>query len=39
MKLRSSRSRQRGISFIGLLFVVGVLACLAVAGARRRSRR
>ena len=32
MKLRS-RS-QRGISFIGLLFVVGVLACLGVLGAQ-----
>ena len=27
------RSGQNGISFIGLLFVVGVLACLAVLGA------
>ena len=31
MKLRL-RSRQVGISFIGLLFVVGVLACLVVLG-------
>jgi Tfp pilus assembly major pilin PilA len=28
------RSRQSGISFIGLLFVVGVLACLGVVGAQ-----
>ena len=28
------RSRQGGISFIGLLFVVGVLACLGVLGAQ-----
>jgi Tfp pilus assembly protein PilE len=27
-------SRQRGISFIGLLFVVGVLACLGVLAAQ-----
>src|SRR5689334_21017817 len=27
-------SRQLGISFIGLLFVVGVLACLAILGAQ-----
>ena len=33
MKLRL-RSSQVGISFIGLLFVVGVLACLAVLGAQ-----
>lgn len=32
MKLRL-KSKQVGISFIGLLFVVGVLACLAVLGA------
>jgi Tfp pilus assembly major pilin PilA len=32
MKL-GSKPRQLGISFIGLLFVVGVLACLAVLGA------
>jgi Tfp pilus assembly major pilin PilA len=29
-----SRARQAGISFIGLLFVVGVLACLGVVGAQ-----
>jgi Tfp pilus assembly major pilin PilA len=29
-----SRVRQAGISFIGLLFVVGVLACLGVVGAQ-----
>ena len=28
------RSRQAGVSFIGLLFVVGVLACLGVIGAQ-----
>ncbi|HSV46193.1 MAG TPA: DUF4845 domain-containing protein [Ramlibacter sp.] len=28
------KSRQRGISFIGLIFVVGVLACLGVLGAQ-----
>ena len=28
------KSRQLGISFVGLLFVVGVLACLAVLGAQ-----
>src|SRR5947209_535784 len=28
------RSGQRGISFIGLLFVVGVLACLGVLAAQ-----
>jgi Tfp pilus assembly major pilin PilA len=28
------RTRQSGISFIGLLFVVGVLACLGVVGAQ-----
>ena len=28
------KSKQGGISFIGLLFVVGVLACLAVLGAQ-----
>jgi Tfp pilus assembly major pilin PilA len=28
------KSRQGGISFVGLLFVVGVLACLAVLGAQ-----
>ena len=33
MNLRS-RARQAGISFIGLLFVVGVLACLGVVGAQ-----
>ncbi len=29
-----SRARQAGISFIGLLFVVGVLACAGVVGAQ-----
>jgi Tfp pilus assembly major pilin PilA len=33
MKFRL-KSSQVGISFIGLLFVVGVLACLAVLGAQ-----
>jgi Tfp pilus assembly major pilin PilA len=33
MKL-GSKSRQVGISFVGLLFVVGVLACLAILGAQ-----
>ena len=33
MKLRL-KSKQVGISFIGLLFVVGVLACLAVIAAQ-----
>ena len=33
MKLRL-KSGQSGISFIGLLFVVGVLACLGVLGAQ-----
>lgn len=28
------KARQSGISFIGLLFVVGVLACLGVVGAQ-----
>jgi hypothetical protein len=28
------RSGQRGISFVGLLFVVGVLACVGVLGAQ-----
>lgn len=28
------QSKQSGISFIGLLFVVGVLACLVVLGAQ-----
>ena len=28
------KSRQAGISFIGLLFVVGVLACIGVLGAQ-----
>ena len=32
MKFRLG-SRQGGISFIGLLFVVGVLACLVILGA------
>jgi hypothetical protein len=27
------KSRQRGISFIGVLFIVGVLACVGVVGA------
>ncbi|MES2633422.1 MAG: DUF4845 domain-containing protein [Pseudomonadota bacterium] len=31
---RGIRTGQRGISFIGLLFVVGVLACLGVLGAQ-----
>ena len=31
---RGHRTRQSGISFIGLLFVVGVLACLGVVGAQ-----
>ena len=29
-----SRARQSGISFVGLLFVVGVLACAGVVGAQ-----
>ena len=33
MKYRR-KARQGGISFIGLLFVVGVLACLGVLGAQ-----
>ena len=33
MKSRQ-RNSQSGISFIGLLFVVGVLACLGVVGAQ-----
>jgi len=33
VKLRL-KSKQSGISFIGLLFVVGVLACLGVLGAQ-----
>ena len=33
MKFRL-KSRQGGISFIGLLFVVGVLACLVILGAQ-----
>jgi beta-lactam-binding protein with PASTA domain len=33
MKLRL-KSRQSGISFVGLLFVVGLLACLGVLGAQ-----
>ena len=33
MKLRL-KSSQSGISFVGLLFVVGVLACLGVLGAQ-----
>jgi len=31
---RRFQSKQSGISFIGLLFVVGVLACLGVLGAQ-----
>src|SRR5215218_5651855 len=31
---RVSRARQTGISFIGLLFVVGVLACAGVVAAQ-----
>jgi hypothetical protein len=30
----SVKSRQSGISFIGVLFVVGILACLAILGAQ-----
>ena len=33
MKVQS-RGRQSGISFVGLIFVVGVLACLGVVGAQ-----
>jgi len=33
MELKS-KARQSGISFIGLLFVAGVLACLGVVGAQ-----
>ena len=33
MKYRRNK-RQRGISFIGLLFVVGVIACLGVLAAQ-----
>lgn len=33
MKLRL-KSQQAGLSFVGLLFVVGVLACLGVLGAQ-----
>lgn len=29
-----SKSRQKGISFFGLIFVVGVLACVGVLGAQ-----
>jgi beta-lactam-binding protein with PASTA domain len=29
-----SRPKQSGISFLGLLFVVGILACLGVLGAQ-----
>jgi hypothetical protein len=32
--MKQSRSRQAGISFIGLLFVVGVLACAGVVAAQ-----
>ncbi len=28
------KSRQSGVSFLGLLFVVGVLACLGILGAQ-----
>jgi hypothetical protein len=28
------KSRQLGMSFVGLLFVVGILACLAILGAQ-----
>ncbi|MRD47703.1 DUF4845 domain-containing protein [Caenimonas koreensis] len=31
---RGLKTRQAGISFVGLLFVVGVLACLGVLGAQ-----
>lgn len=31
---RFSRARQAGVSFIGLLFVVGVLACAGVVAAQ-----
>jgi beta-lactam-binding protein with PASTA domain len=31
---RVSRARQSGVSFIGLLFVVGVLACAGVVAAQ-----
>jgi Tfp pilus assembly major pilin PilA len=34
MKLGQKKKNQAGISFIGLLFVVGVLASLAVLGAQ-----
>jgi hypothetical protein len=33
MKLRF-KSSQSGVSFLGLLFVVGIIACLAVLGAQ-----
>jgi beta-lactam-binding protein with PASTA domain len=33
MELKS-RARQSGISFVGLLFIGGVLACLGVVGAQ-----
>jgi len=32
--MKRLKARQSGISFIGLLFVVGVLACLGVVGAQ-----
>jgi hypothetical protein len=32
--MNHSRSRQSGISFVGLLFVVGVLACAGVVAAQ-----
>jgi beta-lactam-binding protein with PASTA domain len=31
---QQSRARQSGVSFVGLLFVVGVLACAGVVGAQ-----
>jgi Domain of unknown function (DUF4845) len=34
MNLQQPRSRQRGISFLGLLFVGGVLAVVGVVGAQ-----
>jgi hypothetical protein len=34
MNLRTRARRQAGVSFIGLLFVVGVLACAGVVGAQ-----
>jgi len=32
--MKRLKARQSGISFIGLVFVVGVLACLGVVGAQ-----